>query len=171
MKRHLLIFLILIGAGSIMAQNKVSDLSPAGAKWYSAPTGGTLYSGSDALINGTIYYGSQTVNGIESTSRLAVTAMVNPLPAPSFLAQPGASASPASDVIYTTESAKSSYVWTFPGTSGVDYTISSGGLSTDNTVTLQYLTLGGKIITINYTDNGCTAASATSSINTIVTGK
>ena len=93
---------------------------------------------------------------------------ITPLPTPTFTAQPGATANTGADVTYTTQSGKSAYVWTFPGNVTTDYTITSGGTSTDNTVTLQYLTLGGKIITINYTYNGCTAVSATSSTETIV---
>jgi hypothetical protein len=92
---------------------------------------------------------------------------VNALPTPTFTAQPGATALTATDVTYTTESGKSSYVWTFPGTVTTDYTITSGGGNT-NSVTLQYVTTGSKTVTINYTDNGCTAASATSSTSTTV---
>jgi hypothetical protein len=214
-----------------------------------------------ALVNGTTYYASQTVNGVESTARLAVTATVNPqpqgslsangplcatgagmlvwsktagtgpytvvyndgtanrtatgvvsttafavyttpvtstttytlvsvqdaycsrssgftgntatitvnpLPTPTFTAQPGATANTATDVTYTTESGKSSYVWTYPGTLTTDYTITSGGGNT-NSVTLKYVTTGIKTVTINYTTNACTAASATSSTATTVT--
>ncbi|SNR85555.1 conserved repeat domain-containing protein, partial [Flavobacterium sp. ov086] len=59
---------------------KVSDLSPSGAgiKWYSANTGGTLYTGTEALTNGT-YYVSQTTNGCESPrTSVAVTLTAKP---------------------------------------------------------------------------------------------
>jgi len=48
-------------------------------RWYNAPTGGTEYitPATKSLINGTTYYASQTVNGIESTARLAITVTVN----------------------------------------------------------------------------------------------
>ena len=49
--------------------------------WYAAASGGTALSTSTALVNGTSYYASQTVNGCESTTRLAVTATVNTTPA------------------------------------------------------------------------------------------
>jgi hypothetical protein len=42
--------------------------------WYSALTGGTVLPASTILVSGTIYYASQTFNGCESTTRLAVTA-------------------------------------------------------------------------------------------------
>jgi len=50
-----------------------------------------------------------------------------------------------------------------------DYSITSGGTGTSNTVTLKYLTSGSKTVTINYTtSSGCTAASAISSTATVV---
>ena len=175
MKRYILISLILIAAASAMAQSHISDLvvTPASGgtiKWYDASTNGTQYTtpATTVLVTGTTYYASQTVNGIESTARLAVTATAIPLPTPTFTAQPGATANTGTDVTYSTQNGKSSYVWTLPGTVTTDYTITSGGTSTDYTVTLKYVTTGSKTVTINYTNNGCTAASATSSTATSV---
>jgi hypothetical protein len=45
-------------------------------KWYTASSGGSQYNGKEALVNGQVYYASQTVNGCESTTRLAVMASV-----------------------------------------------------------------------------------------------
>ena len=45
-------------------------------KWYAASSGGTSLSSGDAISNGTTYYASQTVNGVESTARLEVTATI-----------------------------------------------------------------------------------------------
>src|SRR5208337_1477898 len=61
----------------------VSDLTVTGSNiaWYDAATGGSVVSGSSALTGGTTYYASQTVNGCESPTRLAVTATVNTTPA------------------------------------------------------------------------------------------
>ena len=53
----------------------------SGIKWYSAPTGGTLYLGTDVLVSGQ-YYASQTTNGCESPTRIDVTAVVNTTPTP-----------------------------------------------------------------------------------------
>jgi hypothetical protein len=61
-----------------------------------------------------------------------------------------------------------SYVWGFPGVLNTDYSITSGGTSSSNTVTLKYLTPGSKSVTVNYTSNGCTAATAKSSTATVV---
>ncbi len=82
MKQILLILAILMVSIGVMAQTPtVADLrttSGDAIKWYSAATGGTLYNGTEALVDGQHYYASQTVNGIESTARLDVTATVTP---------------------------------------------------------------------------------------------
>jgi hypothetical protein len=63
---------------NVNAVPTVADLSPQGAniKWYDAPANGNLLSSATLLVNGHVYYASQTINGCESTSRLAVTATV-----------------------------------------------------------------------------------------------
>ena len=94
----------------------------------------------------------------------------NPLPVPTFSIQPGVAACSENILIYTTQPGQSNYVWGFTGVSGTDYIISSGGGTTDNSVTLRWLTAGNKIVTINYTNsNGCTATVATSSTATTIT--
>ncbi|MEI8202003.1 MAG: hypothetical protein WCH34_03265 [Bacteroidota bacterium] len=52
----------------------VADLVATGSdiKWYNASTGGSLLSPTTALVNGGIYYASQSINGCESQTRLAV---------------------------------------------------------------------------------------------------
>jgi gliding motility-associated-like protein len=93
----------------------------------------------------------------------------NPLPVPSFTAQPGSNACSNIDVTYITQSGQSGYIWGIPGVPGIDYNITSGGGLTDNNVTLSWLTAGSKVVTINYTDaNGCTATTATPSTATTV---
>jgi hypothetical protein len=78
MKRLPLICLILIAFGSLLAQtptvSSLTTTSGVAIKWYSAATGGTLYTGTEALVNGQHYWASQTLNGVESTARLEVTA-------------------------------------------------------------------------------------------------
>lgn len=53
----------------------VSDLQVVGnnIKWYSTASGGTALNSSTILVSGSTYYATQTVSGIESTSRLAIT--------------------------------------------------------------------------------------------------
>src|ERR1019366_3563192 len=69
------------------------------------------------------------------------------------------------NVIYTTQAGQSAYVWTYTGSAGTDYTIVSGGSSTDNTVTLQWLTPGSQTVTVNYT-NGATCTASAAATNT-----
>ena len=51
--------------------------------WYSFETGSTVLPTSTVLVSGTTYYATQTVNGCESSTRLAVTAGVD-LKTPTF---------------------------------------------------------------------------------------
>ncbi|WP_343696710.1 gliding motility-associated C-terminal domain-containing protein [Flavobacterium sp.] len=66
---------------------KVSDLVATGTnkKWYSASTGGTLYTGTETLTSGN-YYVSQTLNSCEST-RTLVAVTVNNTAAPTASSQ------------------------------------------------------------------------------------
>ncbi len=137
-------------------------------QWYADETGGTAKEATEALVTATSYWASQTVDGCESTARFEVTATVNTTPTPTFTAQPGATANCTTDVIYSTEGGKSNYVWTYSGTLNVDYIIISGG-GDSNSVTLRWINTGDYTVTINYTENGCTAATATSSTTTTVT--
>lgn len=57
------------------------DVTGAGITWYTQSTGGSSILVNTPLSNSTTYYAAQTVNGCESTNRLAVT--VNLLNAPS----------------------------------------------------------------------------------------
>ncbi|WP_163400110.1 fibronectin type III domain-containing protein, partial [Flavobacterium fluviatile] len=66
------------------------------------------------------------------------------------------------DVTYTTQSGKSNYVWTIPGTLGTDYTISAGSTTT-NSVTLKWLTSGSKTVTVNYS-GACSGPPATNTV-------
>ncbi|MBP1672321.1 MAG: C-terminal target protein [Bacteroidetes bacterium] len=56
--------------------NTLADLvvTGAGIKWYSSATSTTVLPSTTPLVNGSIYYATQTVAGLESIERLAVTA-------------------------------------------------------------------------------------------------
>ena len=47
----------------------------SGIKWYDAMTGGNLLPSNQAIVFGTTYYASQTINTCESPDRMAVTAV------------------------------------------------------------------------------------------------
>ena len=53
-----------------------------GIQWYAAATGGAALASTTPLVNGNIYYASQTISGCESAARLAVTVTIAPTPAP-----------------------------------------------------------------------------------------
>ncbi|SHO65400.1 glycine-rich domain-containing protein, partial [Algoriphagus zhangzhouensis] len=104
-------------------------------------------------------------NNCIATTTANNTLFVNPLPVPTFTTSPGANVCEQSDVTYTTQSGKSDYIWNIPGTEGTDYTITSGGTSSDETVILQWLTTGSQTVEVSYTEpsTGCIATSAASS--------
>jgi autotransporter-associated beta strand protein len=132
-------------------------------------TGAIVGTGSTLTVSptsSTTYYVNRNGANI-STDYIPQLVTVNALPTPTFTTQPGATACANTDVIYITEAGKSNYVWTLPGTAGIDYSITSGGTSIDNTLTVQWKTAGSKTVTINYT-SGCAAPSATSSTATTV---
>jgi hypothetical protein len=70
----------------VAAVPKISNLQATGSsgdaiiKWYDAATGGSVLEASVALENGSTYYASQTINGVESTARFAVTATIDSTP-------------------------------------------------------------------------------------------
>jgi len=116
-----------------------------------------------SVINntGTIYV--TNANGCTSTGNI-ITIGINALPTPTFTSEPGTNACLNTAVTYATQPGQTNYVWIIPGTAGVDYTIVSGGSSSDYTITLKWLTAGSKIVSINYTNtNNCAAASPVSS--------
>ena len=81
---------------------------------------------------------------------------VNPLPVPTISGNTTACINSTGNV-YTTETAMTGYTWNLSGG-----TITAGGTSTDNTVTITWNTIGADSLSVNYTNgNGCTAASAT----------
>jgi hypothetical protein len=69
-------------AQSFCGSKTVADLVANGTdiKWYAAETGGTALTNETALVSGTTYYASQTLNGCES-DRTAVVVTVTPQPA------------------------------------------------------------------------------------------
>lgn len=166
MNKNILVLILLLVSGSLMAQTPTLNnlVTGTGIQWYAAENGGSSLLISTPLVDGTNYYASQIVNGVESTTRLVVAATVIAMPTLTFTTQPGAS---AADVTYSTESGKDNCVWTYTGDLGIDYSITSGGGNT-NSVTLKWLTAGNKTVTISSATNGCTAASATSSTEIMV---
>jgi len=84
---------------------------------------------------------------------------VNPLPAPSFTSGVSPVCVGVAGKTYVTQSGKSSYVWTIPPQA----TITAGGTSSSNSVTLTWNAIGNYTLSVNYTEPStqCTAVSPT----------
>jgi len=149
----------------------------------SGGTGGTIYyqgttsggtstttplSSQSITTSGTYYFRSQSASGCWGPEGSA-TVTINPLPTPTFTVVPYTSECQGDDVTYTTQSGMSNYMWSVPGTSGSDYSITLGGIGAgSNTVTLKWLTTGSKTVTVGYTGgNGCASATPASSTITV----
>ena len=146
-----------------------------------ATTGGTWSSGNPSVAtigtNGVVTGvtpGTAAISYTANPSCVATTTTmvtVNTI-TPVFTAAPSALLCPGVPATYTALSGQSNYLWTLPGISGTDYTITAGGTDpSSNTVTINWLTAGSKTVTINYTSpSGCTgliAASTTATVNAI----
>jgi hypothetical protein len=96
----------------------LSQLSATGTsiQWYASATGGTPLNGTSVLNNGTTYYASQTVSGVESTNRLAVTVVINTAPSsPTGITGAAHFCYDGSEsYTITPVSGATSYVWTTP---------------------------------------------------------
>ncbi|WP_433814239.1 T9SS sorting signal type C domain-containing protein [Flavobacterium johnsoniae] len=136
---------------------------------------GTAFTPFTTPVTATTTYTLVSVTGANSCVRSSgftansAVITVNPIPAPSFTISPAASVCVETNVTYTTQSGQTNYIWTVPGTQGIDYDIISGDLSlTSNTVTVHWHTIGSKTVTVGYSSNGCTSAINASSTTTVV---
>ena len=64
---------------SVVCGSNISSLDALGSeiKWYDALSGGNILSLSTVLMDGNVYYASQTISGCESEDRLAVSVELN----------------------------------------------------------------------------------------------
>ncbi len=137
----------------------VANLAATGTaiKWYDAATAGNLLPSATALINGTIYYASQTVGGCESANRLAVTVTLTAAPNAiiNYTGSPYCSNAGTATVSQS-------------GTSGGTYSATPAGLTinvTTGAITLATSTAG--TYTVTYTvaaSGGCNATITTATI-------
>jgi hypothetical protein len=120
-------------------------------------------------INATKYYRVKVTSSCGISYSPSVAMNFSSLPSPTFTAQPGATACINTDVTYSTQSGQSNYLWTVSGTLGTDYSITSGGTNSSNSVVLKWLTMGTRTVTINYANsNNCYAGAAFSSSATTI---
>ena len=113
----------------------VAQLNATGTavQWYTTPTGGSPLANTTVLMNGSTYYATQTVNGLESINRLAVTVTINTAPnAPSSIIGPLHFCANSLGQTYSIGSVPgaTSYVWTAP--------TGSTGSSTNNNISLLF---------------------------------
>ncbi|WP_035739359.1 T9SS C-terminal target domain-containing protein, partial [Flavobacterium subsaxonicum] len=130
----------------------VADLqvNEAGAEWYLTMEGGTPLTADTTLTEGTTYYASITVNGCKSAVRLAVTVSLSGS-VQATITGGGPEACFGDEVTYTTQSGNSNYNWMVNGG-----TITAGGGTGDNTVTVKWGMPGQGLVSVSYTDaNGC----------------
>jgi hypothetical protein len=151
----------------------ISTVPSAISYTWTVPAGWTILSGqntnaitaSSGIAGGNISVTATNACGTGPAISLAIS--IN-TPSPTFTAPVSGSACQSANVTYTTQVGKTNYVWTIGGTAGVDYTVTSGGSSTDNNLVVKWLTTGSKTATVNYTSGGCqgiTPASSTITVN------
>jgi hypothetical protein len=132
---------------------------------WTVSTGGTITAGGTSSNNTvTVTWntaGAQTVtvnytnsSGCRAASPVSFPVTVYALPRPTLTGPVSVCAGTAGNV-YTTQKGMSNYVWyVSPGG-----TITAGGTSTKNTVTVTWNTVGTQMVSVNYTNSsGCTAA-------------
>ena len=123
----------------------IANLTATGTaiQWYSAATVGSALTSTTALVNGTIYYASQTVNSCESTNRLAVTVSITN------------TAAPTGNATQTFCSSATIANLTATGTAIKWYTAATGGTALANTTAL----VNGTTYYASQTINSCESAS------------
>ena len=131
--------------------------------WTVSP-GGTITAGGTATSNtvtvtwttaGAKSVGvNYTENGCTTATPATYAVNVKALPTPTIASGPNDVCVNSTGNVYTTQAGKTNYVWTV----SAGGTITAGGTATSNTVTVTWTTAGARSVTINYTENGCTAA-------------
>jgi hypothetical protein len=158
-----------ITGNTSICMNSTTSLADAtaGGVWSSSDITIATVDASTGLVTSaapgtaTISY-TVTTNGCSSSVNATVT--VNALPTPT-LTGPNPICLGSTGNIYTTESGQFNYVWNV-----VNGTVTSGGTSTDNTITVSWLSPGPKSINVNYTDaNGCSGATSATVVNSAIT--
>ncbi|MFO7369446.1 MAG: PKD-like domain-containing protein [Bacteroidales bacterium] len=159
---------------SIISVYSITPVAQALSYNWTVPAGWSIISGATSSSVTVLTAASGSGNISVTATNTCGTSPANSMavsiasPVPTFTATPSSPSCQGSDLTYTTQTGKSNYGWTFSGTQFMDYSIISGGSSTDNTVTLRWLTTGSKTVTVNYTSGGCqgaTPASNTISVN------
>jgi hypothetical protein len=142
---------------TICGSGTVANLQATGTaiKWYSAATGGTALTATTALVNGTVYYATQTpAGGCESTTRTPVTVAITNTAAPvvSNATQSVCGAGTVANLQAT-------------GTEVKWYSAATGGTALANTAALT----NGSVYYASQTVSGCESVTRTPVTVTITT--
>jgi hypothetical protein len=130
---------------------------------WNVSAGGTITSGGTSTSNSiTITWntaGAQNVSvnysdaGCPAVSPILYPVTVNSLPVPTITG-PASICATTSGNVYTTQTGMTNYVWSI----SAGGTITAGGTSTSNTVTVTWNTAGAESVSVNYTNaNSCSA--------------
>jgi hypothetical protein len=134
---------------------------------WAVSAGGTVTAGGTATDNTvTVTWntaGAQTVSvnytnagGCTAPSPTVFNVTVNAVPAPTIVGPTPVCAGTTGNV-YTTQAGMTNYIWAV----SAGGTITAGGSSGDNTVTVTWNTAGAQTVSVNYTNGSCTAAAPT----------
>jgi hypothetical protein len=153
----------IAGADRSVCLNSSTTLGSAAVagntySWTSAPEGFTSSAAnptvSPLVTTSYVLVETITATGCSKTDTVLVT--VNPLPDVT-LTGPTPVCNLYEGNVYSTEAGMTDYIWTVPAGA----TVTAGGTTSSNTVTITWTTAGTKVLSVNYTNaNGCSAASA-----------
>jgi len=121
-------------------------------------TGSTISFGNKITAGIYTVVATNTSSSCTSDMTGSATITINPLPVVTFTGGPATVCESSTGNVYTTQAGMSNYQWIV----SAGGTITSGGTTGDNTVTVSWHTAGSQSVSVNYTNgNGCTAAIAT----------
>src|SRR5690554_4172801 len=127
------------------------DVNEAGVIWYNAPTGGTAYANTDALVSGTYYGVLVSPEGCESSVRLEVVVTVNEGGPTNLTTDHIGEVCLDTVITYVTDAGQSNYQWEVLGGQ-----IVSGGTTQDNFVDVLWSEVGSNYVAVSYDpSNGC----------------
>lgn len=159
---------------SSVSQNYSIALVPSATSYtWTVPAGWSIASGQGTnsvnvltgASGGNVQVVASNFCGNSGTRTLAVNISA---PSPTITAPVnGSTVCQSADVVYTTQSGKSNYLWTIGGAVGVDYIIISGGSTSDNSLTLNWLKTGSKTVSVNYSSGGCSGLSPATVVVTV----
>ena len=96
-------------------------------------------------------------NGCTALNATTYVVTVNPLPVPT-ISGPNPVCVGSTGNVYTTQAGNTNYIWVV----SAGGTVTAGGTTNSNTITVTWNTAGPQTVTVNYSNNyGCTAAAPT----------